>query len=647
MKKIVSITLSLLLLLGFTSCNEWLDVNVDPDNPNNGSATVDNRLPWIQHYYMYAWGSASMRGTTIGGLLTQTGNTSTNGLLSAWNPAQGATTTSYQNWFIGAACNIDDLITAAEKEGAYYYIGAAHVMHAMGYMLMADLYGEMPYTDACSANPTPVYDDGKTIFEGCMARIDQALEYFNMTPEPGSTPFSQGDSWNNGDVQKWIKLCYGLKARWLNHLSKKSSYDPQAVLDAASKGPQSLAESTIMKHFNGGNQDENITVGDPYQTSVVWDCAAWGATQRLTKWYLDLHTNLRGAGVVDPRMSKVFPARMSKIKLNDAGGIASYEWKRDIGVDVMYSARRQYGSLLSPAVATSDVSKKLTVSDADAKAQVIAFCEEEEFPYTVNGDDITVTYPKGSLYINSTDYNQIFDLRYVNLRSLCVTQTNGRAENDTYFYPSTASNVIAGTGSFSCRPDSDSDVMPYYEICFIKAEANLRKGDQAAAYAAYIEGIKAHMARMQAKLQDWQAGGTANQDQWPMDQADIDAYLRSAAVAQSAADLKMSDIMQQKVIAMGVNVETWNDMRRFNYGAGNIGGFGQVYVNYVRPYEFTATNKLPGTSPDQDNYWFRRYSQCSHETNYNKANVEASNPLGLEYANGAIWSDPVWWDKAE
>ena len=648
MKKILYIALSLLITLGITGCNDWLDVNVDPDNPNNASATVESRLPWIQHYYMYAWGSACMRGVTIGGLMSQTSTTSSNGKLSAWDPLQSSTTTSYQNWFIGAACNIDDMINAAEKTGAYHYIGAAHVIHAMGFMLMADLYGEMPYSEPLGSNPTPVYDDGQTIFNGCMDRIDLALEYFNMTQEEGATPLAAGDSWNQGDVQKWIKLCYGLKARWLNKLSKKSTlYDPQAVLDALAKAPQSNSESTIMKHSNAGDQDTNFTVGDPYQTSVIWDCAAWGTTQRYTKWYVDLHKNLRGSGVVDPRMSKVFPARMSKIQVTDAGEILNYEWTRDEGVDVMYGTRRIYGALLNASVASSNVDKNYTITNATEKAQVLAFFDQEGFPYTVNGDVVSVTYPKGCLYINTNDYKQIMDLNYVNMRALAVSQTGGRAENDMYYYPSSAFNTVAGTGSFWARPDSDSDILTYHEMCFIKAEANMRMGNSAAAYTAYMDGIRASFARMQSKLQDWSATGTDNPDQQPMNQAEIDAYMVSGAVAQNAGELTMADIMLQKVIAMGIHVETWNDMRRFNYGAGNIGNFGQVYVNYVRPAEFVATNKIPGTSPTQENYWFRRYSQCSHETNYNKDNVELSNPLALTYANGPIWSDPVWWDKAE
>jgi len=298
-------------------------------------------------------------------------------------------------------------------------------------------------------------------------------------------------------------------------------------------------------------------------------------------------------------------------------------------------------------VATANVAKSYTITNAADKDIILAFFDEEGFPYTIAGDKVSVTYPKGCMYINTNDYKQVMDLKYVNMRALAQSQTGGRAENDMYFYPSASSNAVAGTGSFWTRPDSDSDILTYYEMCFIKAEAYMRQGNTAGAYTAYIDGIKASFARMQTKLQEWAASGTVNPDQQPMNQADINAYMTSGAVAQNAAQLTMSDIMLQKTIAMGVNVETWNDMRRFNYGAGNIGSFGQVYKNYVRPAEFTATNKIPGTDPSQENYWFRRYSQCSHETNYNKTQVEASNPLALTFATGPIWSDPVWWDKAE
>ena len=65
MKKILSIALSLILILGASSCENWLDVNTNPNSPNNESATVELRLPWIQYYYAYAWGVAGVRTNAI------------------------------------------------------------------------------------------------------------------------------------------------------------------------------------------------------------------------------------------------------------------------------------------------------------------------------------------------------------------------------------------------------------------------------------------------------------------------------------------------------------------------------------------------------------------------------------------------------
>ncbi|HRT34372.1 MAG TPA: SusD/RagB family nutrient-binding outer membrane lipoprotein, partial [Bacteroidales bacterium] len=264
-------------------------------------------------------------------------------------------------------------------------------------------------------------------------------------------------------------------------------------------------------------------------------------------------------------------------------------------------------------------------------------------PYTVSGNNVSVTYKKGSFYINNTNYKRAGDTVYVNLRSNSLS-TSGRSATDTYYYILSDQDAVAGTGTFYARPDSDSDIMTYAEMCFIKAEAYLRKDMKAQAHTAYLAGIQAHFDRMQTKLREWKAMGVTNPDQMPMSDADIAAYMASAAVVQNPANLTMAEIIKQKMIALGFDYQNWNDMRRFNYSAGNIGNFGVVYVDYKRPYEFKATNKMTGTSPTDLTYWFRRFSQSTHESNYNKDQLMASNPLAMQ---DAIWSDPVWWDIPE
>ena len=121
-----------------------------------------------------------------------------------------------------------------------------------------------------------------------------------------------------------------------------------------------------------------------------------GATQRYTKWYVDLHTNLRGAGVTDPRLSKVIPARMSNIQVTDAGALLNYEWSRDKGVDVMYGHRRIYGALLNASVATANVAKNYTITNATDKAQVLAFFDQEGFPIRLTVMLLVSLIPKGA-----------------------------------------------------------------------------------------------------------------------------------------------------------------------------------------------------------------------------------------------------------
>ena len=643
MKKIVFLTLSFFLLSGLISCKKWLDVNVDPNNPSDASATVNIRLPWIQYYYMYALGTANMRASTVSGLLTQTSTTTANGMLAAWNPLQSSCTTIYQNWFLGAAVNLNPMIAKAEETGAYHYIGAAYCIRAMGFMMMLDFHGEIPYTEALTGKYNPAYDQGDVIYKGCLADLDKAIEYFSKTQEAGSPALSAGDLWNGGDVNKWIKLCYGLKARFLNQVSKKSSlYSPTDILAAINTALQSNSDNIIMKHYNIAGDAANFTVGDPYQANTTWDAVGYGATQRATRWYANLLTNsfTSGSGVIDPRLPKLLPAMMKNIVLNASGGIVSNDWARDIGVDMMNSDIRQNSGPISASYANANQTVKYTIADATARANFIAALKQS---YTTSGNDVSVIYKKGSWYINSTNYKRAGDTMYVNMRANGL-MTSGLSATDMYYYPTTGVLAVGGTGTFYARPNSDSDILTFSEMCFIKAEANFRQGKTAEAFAAYQAGIQANFDRMQIKLNEWKSGGTVNPDQMPMNQADITAYMASAAVVQSASALTMADIMGQKMIAMGFSYQNWNDLRRFNYSAGNIGSFGVVYKDYKRPYEFTATNIMTGTNPADLTYWFRRFSQSPHESNYNNDQLMKSNPLAMK---DAIWSAPVWWDIPE
>ena len=640
------------IILGSSSCKKWLDVNTDPDNPNNESVLVQNRLPWIQHFYTYTAGVTNFRTSCQAGVLYSiTG--SANAFSTTWTASSG-NVTPYQTWFVEVSSNVNDLYNSAKKKGAYYYMGAADVVSALGFMQMLDLYGEMPYTQTTAisgvALPSPAYDDGKTIYYGCMAKLDEAISLFGKTQEAGAPSFTTGDMWNNGDPAKWIKFCYGLKARYMLKLSKKSDlFNADSVLYCLSKGPLSNADNVVQKTYNNSTVTDYL-LGDPVVTNGNWDYAGYGSNQRITEYYYNLLTNMRDAGVTDPRMSKIVPASMSDIKLDGSGRVISNTWTRSIGVDSYGASTRLVkggaASINLVSYTPKDKDMKYTISNSTDRSNFIADQMKDERPYKVDGDDVTVTYKAGSIYVNSTNYLYAGDTAYVNMRSFSLA-TGGTDPLDVSWYPSAdamTAGAVGSTGSFQIRPISDQEILTYHEMCFIKAEVYMRKGDNADAYTAYIQGIQANLDMMQAKLNEWQAAGytKTNPDMAPMNQADINTYLSSPAVCQDAGTLKMQDIMLQKYVAMGVSLENYNDMRRFNFSAGNIGGFGIVYPGYDHGPLFAGGAIYTGSSKEDVRYWQRRWQlPTTLELNYNLTNALAVN---AHASDPDVWSIPVWWD---
>ncbi len=597
MKNIKKIGVSLIILFSLISCSDWLDVNENPNTPTNLVASVDTRLPWIQHFYGYAYGSAGMRVSWINGTLTsRQGPSGTHVYMPVWNPNNAVSVTPYQQWFVGAASNIEDIKRKAEEAGAYHYIGATLVIEAMGYMLMTDIYGEMPFTEAVGPQLTPKYDDGKTIYEGCLKKLDEALTYFDKTQSATAPPLSKGDSWNGGDIKKWVAMTYGLKARWLNKLSKKTTYNPESVLAALEKAPKSNELSSVVNHLNlPGDLTGPSLNGDPTKTSYFFDVIAWSDHVRIQKWYTDkLEYMQSGVKMYDPRRQALLPANQH---YRQDG--SSY-FMITAGVDEMNSDIRLKSG---PAISNySNKTKKYTAGS-------------------------TVEARKG-------------DTIYVTLRS--ITGMTGSADGESMYKD--ADGTILSTGTFYTRPESPTHLLTYYEMCFIKAEVLFKKGDKTGALQAYKDGILSNIEMINQKLTAY--ADTKNPGKKAMTTQDITAFMNSEGVCQNSANLTMAEIMKQKFVAMSFTVENWNDVRRYNYSAGNVGNWGIVYPGFERPQAMpaSANEKFPGATKNDENYWWRRFMQCSHEVNYNAEQWKASNPKADK---PDIWSVPVWWDTAE
>ncbi|HQR00179.1 MAG TPA: SusD/RagB family nutrient-binding outer membrane lipoprotein [Ferruginibacter sp.] len=143
------------------------------------------------------------------------------------------------------------------------------------------------------------------------------------------------------------------------------------------------------------------------------------------------------------------------------------------------------------------------------------------------------------------------------------------------------STVVPGvdTARFIFRDNSEFPLMTSSEIQFMKAEAAYRKGDKPTALAAYRQGISQHFDMLLSKYNvNIRAGRT-------MTTATRDAFLALPQVVPSAANLTMSQIMQQKFIALwGYGVlEAWTDLRRFHYTDIDPATGKQVFYAFTPP----------------------------------------------------------------
>jgi len=606
-----------LMALSLTSCDNWLDVNTDPENPSSASATYENRLAHIEFYTNSGTQFAAWRSTMSMGDWTRNYNGSTYWHMSYWNPQQGAVTTAYQWWFVGAACNIEDMYEKAMADEAWHYAGVARIIYAYGFMLMTDLHGEMPFTEALGEDATPSYDNGKTIYLGCLTALDEGLELLSKSQDPSLPALSVGDWWCGGNVQKWVKFGNLLKARWINKLIKKGAgsykdgkFDTQAILDALAKGPQSNADNAIINHTDDNSTTHDVLGwNEPVDYSPLYSVSGMNSGYMATKMLYDNLTNFNGYGVEDPRADKILPWAYSP---NAAPGEYKQKdgWRRTLGVDMV--------SQNSPSL----VNGPIRASYSSAKKWYI----DTELPER-KGDTVYVEATS-----SSKGYAANRDLLY--RRANVLTGAPGE-------------NVLtaAESGTYYTRVSSPTYLGTYAEACFIKAEVLFNQGDKSGAFTAYKEGIKASIEQMNVKLNLWvseDAGLLDCPSFTPMEQADIDNFLANGI--GSADDITLGHILTQKRIALNFSVETWNDMRRYDFNPELFFGWG---IPALHDINASALKGIPAGKQ------FRRWRQCSHEFNYNAANLqEIGNQvpganMSLTQWNQAddAWTINVWWDS--
>lgn len=263
--------ISAIVILVITGCKKFLDINKDPNDPLEVKESLILTPVEINISTNIVGGFV---GVTTSFWMQQlslnqpTPNQETYRIL----PAEVDNTWSfflYPNTFE----NLKVMIDEAEAAGHNQYAAVGKTLFAYSLAITTDLWGDIPYSQALQITKTtkPTYDSQADVYAGIQSMLDSALYYINQPPSavaPAGDDFIYG-----GDMSKWKKYVYMLKARYYLRLS-----------NAPGRTAATQADSALTVLTNGfTSNNDNAAVAYP------------GNAQAETPWY---ENTLPGAGGV-------------------------------------------------------------------------------------------------------------------------------------------------------------------------------------------------------------------------------------------------------------------------------------------------------------------------------------------------------------
>lgn len=234
MKKLAIIS-AIILGLGATSCDSYLDINQDPNSPTEGNMTSSIMLPAAE------MGIAATYGNLLripAGYFAQHYShmfgTSNYVDYSQFNMSPVRSGSAYAQLNRVGLKNLQTIISLAEKSEDWGTYLAATTLRCFALQALVDCYGSIPYSEALNiSNPSPKYDDGATVYAGLLTELDNALAKASPLDPVATNFLYQGQN-----ATPWIKFANALKLKIM-------SREVGAVADVESKIAALITENNF------------------------------------------------------------------------------------------------------------------------------------------------------------------------------------------------------------------------------------------------------------------------------------------------------------------------------------------------------------------------------------------------------------------
>ncbi|HCV80071.1 MAG: SusD/RagB family nutrient-binding outer membrane lipoprotein [Zunongwangia sp.] len=228
------IYIALLLLMGTCSisCEDYLDVNTNPNGPD-ALLQPELFLPQIESELAVAiqW-DGRFTGFYTQNWAYTSGNAYSLNLHS--NPLSDSYAQLWRAVYWSMGYNLSDMIRSGELNEKYGFVGVGYILRAFGWQMLTDYHGPVIVTQAFDPDRrTFDYDEQSVAYEEIQRLLLLGIESLDRTDglSPEDSGLTEADLIYQGDKERWKKLAYGLLAINAHRLTNKSSYDPQQVIE--------------------------------------------------------------------------------------------------------------------------------------------------------------------------------------------------------------------------------------------------------------------------------------------------------------------------------------------------------------------------------------------------------------------------------
>lgn len=274
-QKIKKYSVIIFSIVFMSACTE--DIMDEINNNENNPSEADARL--IMTDVMTATAFSTVGGTVSfyssiyieheGGVQQQAYNAETR-----LESASASTNNNDYNSIYENIRNIKTVIKKTSEGGNESYnkvtLGVAKLFLAYNAAVLTDIFGDTPYLQASEydENGQPKYmqpdiDKQEDIYKDIMKNLDEALVFLGKADKYG---MGEQDLIYGGDAEKWKKVAYGLKARYLMRTlfrSTDKNKDLNEIVANVDKSFTSYKEQFMFDHYNGSS-----TINPLYAISV-------------------------------------------------------------------------------------------------------------------------------------------------------------------------------------------------------------------------------------------------------------------------------------------------------------------------------------------------------------------------------------------